>query len=118
IGSMEVRSSTARITVAASSSTGTERRDPPKAPTAVRTGLTTAALLIAVNLRRDCYPITGQTHYSPAGSDRRDGRWRSSLEFAPPRRSVGPRCLLVDLGDHRPCVRQCRYQILMGNAET
>src|SRR6516162_3481865 len=43
-GSIPVRSSTALIAVAASSSTGTARRLPPNVPTGVRTGATMAAL--------------------------------------------------------------------------
>ena len=43
-GSIPVRSSTALIAVAASSSTGTARRLPPNVPTGVRTGATIAAL--------------------------------------------------------------------------
>src|SRR6185437_11307991 len=47
-GSIPVRSSTALIAVAASSSTGTARRLPPNVPTGVRTGATIAALRLVV----------------------------------------------------------------------
>src|SRR5580693_1007714 len=51
-GSTPARSSTALIAVAASSSTGTSRRLPPKVPTAVRSGATIAArrVVMAVSL--------------------------------------------------------------------
>src|ERR1700749_4564349 len=49
-GSIPVRSSTALIAVAASSSTGTARRLPPNVPTGVRTGATIAALRMVMVL--------------------------------------------------------------------
>jgi hypothetical protein len=58
-----VRSKMARMTTAESSSTGTERRVPPKVPTAVRTGLTIAARLIVfpyINLRGQ-KPVVAQS---------------------------------------------------------
>ena len=49
-GSMPLLSTTARTVVAASSSTGTGRRLPPKVPTGVRTGVTMAALRMVLLL--------------------------------------------------------------------